>query len=60
MKQIDITRAIRAARAAGLTVAEFVATKDGVRVITSQGKAASSLDDGRNPWDRVLNDAAQE
>lgn len=60
MKQIEITRAIKAARAAGLTVAEFVATKDGVRVITSHGKASSGLEDAGNPWDRVLNDAAPE
>lgn len=57
--QSDIARALRAAHAAGLTVAEYVTTKDGVRVITTDG-AARTAGKARNPWDEVLDDGAAQ
>jgi hypothetical protein len=37
-KQIDITRAIKGARAAGLEVREVIASEDGIRVICDDGE----------------------
>jgi hypothetical protein len=50
--QAEITRAIKAAQATGLTVFEVRAGREGVRVITSPPARAeiSSV----NPWDEVL------
>ena len=55
--QAQMQRAIKAALAAGLTVAECVATKDGIRIITSNGVAGQG---GKftNPWDEELTDGA--
>lgn len=58
LKQAEITRAIKAAIAAGLTIAECVATRDGVRIITPEGTRGKVGD--ANPWDEVLDDGAQE
>jgi hypothetical protein len=57
--QADIARALRAAQAAGLTVAEYFTTRDGVRVITTDGAARAG---GRapNPWDEVFDDGAAQ
>jgi hypothetical protein len=57
-KQADVTRAIKAAHAAGLTIAELIATRDGVRIITPEG--SKSRGTAANPWDEVLGDGAQE
>lgn len=57
--QADIARALRAAQAAGLTVAEYVTTKDGVRVITTDG-AARAAGRAANPWDEVFDDGAAQ
>lgn len=51
--QADIARALKAAQAAGLTVAEFITTKDGVRVVTAEGSGSTAA---ANPWDRFLDD----
>lgn len=55
LRQSEITRALRAAQAAGLTIAEYVTTKNGVRVVTVEGATGQG---GRsaNPWDEVLDD----
>ncbi len=58
-RQADIARALRAAQAAGLTVAEFFTTKDGVRVVTTDG-AAHAGGKAENPWDRFLTDDPQK
>jgi hypothetical protein len=55
--QADITRALKAAKAAGLTVFSYVTTKTGVRVVTSASEAAA---DSVNPWDRFLSDGKAE
>lgn len=56
--QADITRALKAAQAAGLPVFSYVTTKTGVRVITSAAEAAS--EESANPWDRFLHDGKAE
>ncbi|RWD60683.1 MAG: hypothetical protein EOS36_20210 [Mesorhizobium sp.] len=56
--QADITRALKAAQAADLTVFSFVTTKNGIRVITSRGEPAG--DEVQNPWDRFLRDGKAE
>ncbi|PTE07384.1 hypothetical protein C9427_27175 [Mesorhizobium helmanticense] len=53
----EITRALKAAQAAGLTVFSYVTTKNGVRVITVEEKAESVH---ANPWDRFLSDGKAE
>lgn len=51
--QAEITRAIKAAQAAGLTVYECIATRQGVRIVTKpDGREAPAT----NPWDRFLKD----
>lgn len=57
-KQIDVTRAVKGALAAGIIVAEVIATKDGVRIISQAGRPAPLS--GANPWDEVFDDASQE
>ena len=59
IRQADISRAIKAAQANGLTVAELVTTRDGVRVVTLPA-GAGGTGASPNPWDRFLTDAAQE
>ncbi len=45
-KQQDVTRALRAAVAAGIEVQRFEIAKDGrIVIVTSSGKPAASLDD---------------
>ncbi len=54
--QSDVSRAVKGALAAGLTVTEVITTRDGVRIITSN--AARGQGAGANPWDEVLSDGA--
>jgi hypothetical protein len=51
--QAEITRALKAAQAADLTVFSYIITKTGVRVITSAEAAEEAT---ANPWDRFLSD----
>lgn len=53
LTQADITRAIKAAQAAGLTVFEVAATKQGVRIVTSE-PADRTTGAAQNPWDGLL------
>ena len=55
LTQAEIARAIKAAQATGLVVVELVASKQGVRLITAEGRAAAEPV-GNNPWDRFLDD----
>jgi hypothetical protein len=58
-KQIDVTRAVKGALAAGVIVREVIAGKDGqVRIIFQDARGAPPA--GANPWDEVLDDGAQE
>ena len=52
-RQSDITRAVKGAQAAGLGVAEVIATKDSVRIIAVGGERDAR--EAVNPWDCVLN-----
>lgn len=53
--QAEITRALKAAQAAGLTVFSYVTTKTGVQVITAADDRREVADTS-NPWDRFLSD----
>lgn len=57
--QAEITRALKAAQAADLTVFSYIITKTGVRVITSPTETPSEVG-AENPWDRFLSDGAAE
>jgi hypothetical protein len=57
-KQIDVTRAVKGAIAAGITVREVIATKDGVRIISHDGRGTPPA--GNNPWDEVFEDGAEK
>jgi hypothetical protein len=59
-KKTDVTRATRAVCAAGLEVARVEIEKDGrlVVVIGKQKALDISPDGEQNPWDQVLNNAA--
>ncbi len=56
-KQQDVTRALRAAVAAGIEVQRYEIDKDG-KIVVVTGKPHKSADDGNgnsgNPWDEVL------
>lgn len=52
LNQADITRAVKGALAAGLTIARVIARPDGVEIITSDSH--EKTEDGANPWDKVL------
>jgi hypothetical protein len=56
VSQSEITKALKAAQAAGLTVFEYIATKQGVRVITADGAKGGAP--ASNPWDQVLDDGS--
>lgn len=58
LTQADITRALKAAHAAGLTVFSYVTTKGGIRVITSPTESVDG--EKSNPWDRFLSDGKAE
>ena len=51
IRKSDISRVIRAALEAGMEVREIVATRDGVRILSSPGTASTA-----NSWDEVLGD----
>lgn len=56
IKQIDITRAVRGAEQAGLTVEQIVVNPDGqLRLILAGGRVTGPA---RNPLDRVLDIAS--
>ena len=54
VSQAEITRALKAAQAAGLTVFEYFTTKQGVRVITTESGKGNMP--ASNPFDRFLDD----
>jgi hypothetical protein len=55
-KQQDVTRALRAAKAAGQSVRRFEIARDGtLRVFV--GEPDARRDEYSNPWDGVLSDA---
>jgi hypothetical protein len=53
-KQTDVTRALRAAIAAGVDVRSVEIHKDG-RIVVTAGKPQEPADEGRgsNEWDRI-------
>lgn len=51
-KQADITRAVKGALAAGLTIARVIARPDGVEIITAADPEQEG--DQANPWGKVL------
>ncbi len=53
-RQSDITRAVKGVQAAGLQVAQVIATKEGVRIIAVGGERDTC--EAANPWDCVLNE----
>lgn len=56
-KQRDVAAAIRAARQAGLEVAQVIVGRDGtIRVVTTKGAAATPA----NEWDSVLTQEKDE
>jgi hypothetical protein len=57
-KQADVTRALRAAKAAGLNVARFEIGADGRIVVEATGRGGAV--GTTNPWDEVLSDVADE
>lgn len=57
-KQADITRAVKGALAAGLTIARVIARPDGVEIVTAAHQEQS--DDGANPWDKVLSNVTDQ
>jgi hypothetical protein len=54
-KQQDLTRALKAARAAGVEVARFEIENGKIVIVT--GKPADNNATNTNPWDEVLTDA---
>lgn len=52
-RQSEIARAIRGAMQAGMDVREVIATRDGIRIISSSASGTAATD---NSWDEVLND----
>jgi hypothetical protein len=52
IRQSDIARAIRGAMQAGMQVSEVIATRDGIRILSTPSGASSSSSD--NSWDEVL------
>jgi hypothetical protein len=63
-RQQDVTRALRAAVAAGLQVAGFKIDPQGkIEVVVGRPAAQDSAtisDNNKNPWDEVLTNAAHE
>lgn len=57
LTKAEITRTIRAAQDAGLTVFEVAATKQGVRIVTADGGAKGATV-AENPWDKALSNGA--
>jgi hypothetical protein len=62
VRQSEISRAIRAALAAGVEVQRVETQKDGrvVLIIRGQEGVDMSVEPSRNPWDEVLDHAADE
>lgn len=55
LTQAAITRAVKALQASGMAVAEIVATREGVRIITKDGRGRS--DDGAvAAWEKAIGD----
>jgi hypothetical protein len=52
-RQRDVTRAIRAAAAAGVDIARVEVTKAGTIVIVTTAAAESAKQEDVNEWDRV-------
>jgi hypothetical protein len=53
LKQLDVTRAIKATKAAGVNIARIEIAKDGRIVIIAAGTPAESGAEEVNEWDRV-------
>jgi hypothetical protein len=58
-RQRDLSRALRACRAAGVSYPIIRITKDGEIIVTASDRPERDAS-AANPWDEVLNDAAHE
>jgi hypothetical protein len=58
-RESEMRRAIKAARSAGIEIARIEVGPDG-RVSLVPGKVDEVNDDGFNPWDKVLTNAADK
>ena len=55
----ELTRALKAARKAGIEVARFEIDNDGKRIVVFAGKATDAGQEiGHNPWDSVLGESS--
>jgi hypothetical protein len=53
IQQSDLTKAIKAARLAGMSVTEIRVDKDGAHVVTVEERDQTTPDKGANEWDAL-------
>ncbi|MBL0375205.1 hypothetical protein JJB09_24625 [Rhizobium sp. KVB221] len=59
-KQIEVTRAVKGALAAGVVIREIIANKDGIRIISQAAGRLDNLSIRENEWDEVLGNGEEE
>jgi hypothetical protein len=53
IQQSDLTKAIKAARLAGMSVTEIRVDKDGAHIVTVDERGKTAPDKGVNEWDAL-------